>query len=237
MSRLLPLLALLLLPLRPAVGAELPWWREYAEDGLKVTPRGVVWSPRASNRELHTHFERVELPAAPGSRLSAFGEITFGREAKPKDYFDTLRIGLFDMQTPTPRDGTLENGVGEGVEFKLNPSIPATRKGSVIKLRTFGDPATTNLVLGAMSWKGAETVHSGFGCAPDTAYPFVIEWERVERDTAMVRLHLNDRSIEQRVTGHGFRANSLAFGRTGSGSWSSLRVEAVGVRVENAGKP
>jgi hypothetical protein len=231
-------LAILLLALASPLSdaAERSWWRMRPEDRLVKTERGIEWFPAGLDREIHTHFEPMSIPAKPGSRVTVFGELTFRPDPNSGAPLDTMRIGLFEVAKPTRRDGEREMSAAAGVEFKLHPFTPRTKNGSVVKVRTFDDPPNRAFVLGALHWKAADKPYPGFGCEPNTVYPFVLEVERVAAGALDVRLLLNDAVVQQRVTDLEFKPNTFCIGRPGSSRWASLKVEGLDVRVVEANK-
>ena len=225
-------LLLLLLLLAPGLRAvELEWWREFPSDRLDRTARGVEWYPGNTNREVHVHFDDLVLPKARGSRVTVSGEITFKGKPMGRDSLDSLRMGLFQVDTPTRRDGAREVSAAQGVEIKMNPTTPPERTGTLFRERLPTDAANRSYVLNAVSWKGGESKYPGFGCVAGMAYPFVFEIERTAQNGVLARMLLNDRMVEHPLGDRSFTPNTLALGRTGSGSWTSVKVESLAVRV------
>ena len=229
--RFLPHLLLVLLSAVSPRAGELEWWREFPADRLQKTTRGVEWFPGATNREAHVVFADQVLPKARGSRVSVSGEITFAGSPMGRDAVDSLRIGLFQVDTPTRRDGPRDLSVAEGVEIKMNPTTPPERTGTLIRTRRRTDSANRSYVLNAATWKGGESKYPGFGCVTGMAYPFVFEIEQTAQNGVLARMFLNDRMVEHRLGDQRFNPNTLAVGRTGSGTWASVKVESLAVRV------
>jgi hypothetical protein len=230
------LLALLLcLAAFPLRGAEVSWFRQKPEDGLQPTARGVTWRPAGPSRELHTHFTSG-LPAEPGSRVTISLDLTFTPSPAPDAPLDQIRIGLFDVQAPCPRDGEHPETTAQGFMVRLNPNAPRDREGVEMRFRAKTDEAGENYLNGSSKWKAPKSAQPGFDLRETGALPVVIELERRSDGSALARLICGHGMIENRVPDSAFHPDTLALSVTGQYQWKSLTLENFAVRVTKAEK-
>lgn len=227
--------ALLVLAAFPLRGADVSWYRQNPEDGLQPTASGVIWRPAGPNRELHTHFT-TGLPAEPGSRVAIRLDLTFTPSPAPDATLDQLRIGLFDLQNTSPRDGEHAKTVGQGYMVRLNPNAPRDREGAEMRFRAKTDEAMEFYLNGSSKWKAPKFAQPGFDLRESGAIPFLVELERLPDGKAQARLICGHGLIETAMPDSAFHPDTLALGVTGQYQWKSLTVENFSVQVIKAQK-